>query len=272
VRGQLVPPDATASGEPACRGSLTLNAPLLATTFEGGANGRSVPGRLGAATARFPGRCAIGFDAYCLGDPVQDQLSSDWVEPRWLRVHRNRGWQHTVSRLISGEPDGELFVAGGIVLPQQGVEYFDLERLAYDDCGPQARQPPGPISLNPGDDHSPEEGLTFDLRSEHAVNYGLAVYIESLHPEDRYQQVTSGVTPAVTWKYAVLALRLRTQVSRVVVLATPCIALNIPADAATVAQSTYELSRHGALRGPLEDVTVPVDQSRLQRTACLTKS
>jgi hypothetical protein len=267
------PPGNTTSGEPACRDTLVKGAPLLATTYEGGANGRSIPGRLGPATARFAGECVLGLDAYCLADPVQDLRYPDqWLEPRWLRIHRNEGLRHTVSKWINGESDADLFVSGGVVLPQKGVEYSDLQRLDEGQCGPQARKPAAPASLTPRPPGTSKDGLTFVIDSEHAVNFGLAVYIEALDEGDQYQQVLAGLSPSIAWKYAVTATRLRTPTSRVVVLGTPCIATNIPADASTAAEAFYRLGSDGTLSELPSSENVPLDMERLQRTACLSSS
>ena len=270
-----MPPGATKSGEPACRDTLVKNAPLAATTYEGGVNGRSTPGRLGPATHRFAGTCVIGFDAYCLADPVPDMnFPGTWLEPRWLRVHRNKGWRHTVSRWINGESDLDTFVSGGVVLPQHGVEYKDFERLEKQECGPQALSPPGPAILEQASLPDPKKGLTFTIQSSHALNFGLAVYIESVDPEYQYLQVQAGKSDQVgksnpiTWKYSFTAERLQNVHSRIVVLGTPCISTNIPAEPSTVATKAYDLGGDGALR-PLPSVGA-VDMERLQRVACLS--
>ena len=267
-----MPPGATKSGEPACTDTLINGAPLVATTYGGGVNGRSTPGRLGLATDRFAGTCVLGLDAYCLADPVPDMnFPETWLEPRWLRVHRNKGWRHTVSRLINGEPDRDTFVSGGVVLPQQGVEYTDFERLKEEDCGPQALSPPARASLEPMGPPSPQEGLTFTINSLHALNFGLAVYIESAASGSQYQQVQGGMSNQAIWRYSVTAGRLQDTHSRVVILGTPCISTNIPAELKTAATTAYDLGRDGTLKpfpsaGELDTERL----QRLQRVACLS--
>lgn len=96
-----VPVTALAEG---CPRAPVRNAKFLATTVEPGVSARQGTSNAFAQVDRFPANCTLGFDAYCLGEPISDLLVESRTDNRWFVIPRHRGFAHAVAAILSGEP------------------------------------------------------------------------------------------------------------------------------------------------------------------------
>jgi hypothetical protein len=86
---------------PACRNAPVAGASFLAQTVGTGVNGRAGPSSGYPQVDRFAGNCTLGFDGFCIGEPVHDFLILKPLDQRWLVLHRRT-----------------IFVASGKILSQ----------------------------------------------------------------------------------------------------------------------------------------------------------
>jgi len=90
----IVPSTPTQAAAPACEGAPVYGARFFAQTVQelGGVNARSGPGTSHPQVNRFSGGCTLGFDGYCIGEPIGDFRvllgKEPWPDQRWLIVHR----------------------------------------------------------------------------------------------------------------------------------------------------------------------------------------
>lgn len=68
---------------PACRGAYLQGSAFYAQTLSAGVSARRGPGRGYQQVDRFEGDCTLGFEGYCIGEPVPNQLT-DLPDSRWL--------------------------------------------------------------------------------------------------------------------------------------------------------------------------------------------
>jgi len=277
----------------ACPAARTWNVPYVAVTLKdaGGNNGRTGPARSYPPNKRFPEGCALGFAAYCLGDPILDTTISGehsrWVNNRWLELAKQErgtlaGW---LAGRLSGERPEQTFMADSLLTPAN--PYDRLTPAA--DCPDPSIPMPGQTMLSPFVDTSADGDLIqqFTAISENAPNMGFAVWYPAGEPfinAGAYEQIynpngTLADNPGetdiagrktVTWPYqhtAQQALRPGSS-GRVVILAVGCLAPNVPADFSTAATAVYRVD---ADHGPVPTsgrLPAGLDRERLARTAC----
>jgi len=267
--GVVAPVNPTKPGEAPCRGALVKGAPVVATSLTGGVNARLEPSRSGEFVGRFAGDCSIGFDAFCIADPLPDLVFSDtWIETRWLRVHRNRAVKHGLSRaLLTGEPGKDWFVSGGVVHGQ--VNSNQLEELDNRHCGLDSIGLPGKVTaLSATPDPKKHRQLVVTAEAERARNMGFAVWLERA-PTAPYRRISGGKKFTGTWEYSNDAASLPANTTtQAVLLAIPCLAPNAPAGTGSAATLTFELSQTGQVRQLLVPYPQLPDRTRLERTAC----
>jgi hypothetical protein len=82
----LAPNTPVAAAAPACGGTPVYGAHFFATTPQHGVNARRGAGFQYSQLNRYGGHCTLGFDGYCIGPSVNDQLLGT-PDQRWLIVH-----------------------------------------------------------------------------------------------------------------------------------------------------------------------------------------
>jgi hypothetical protein len=283
----LTPPRLATS---ACPGARVNNVPYVGITAgPDGVNSRQGPSRSYLPNGRFAGNCSVGFDVYCLGDPIEDVTgtTSDefWMTSRWLRVAKQPpGWRSTMARILSGENPQPQFMSDAFITPESPYDQLPIGN---------ARQCPGNFPY-PGQTHLQPfnaQADTLTASADHAVNMGFAVWVpprQGFINSDAYLQIfTSGAgqpnnpgeaapdgTKSVEWTYgSSLQSQLHPAANQpgtsghVVILAVACLADNIPAKTSTAAIAGYKLSQAGP---PLSSSVIPsgMDKNRLARAAC----
>ncbi|MDQ3402126.1 MAG: hypothetical protein M3548_01870 [Actinomycetota bacterium] len=92
---------------PACSNASVEGARLLAQTTEQGVNTRAGAGRQFAQVGRFPAGCTVGFDGYCIGEPLPDiLLPPNAPDRRWLIAHRSEELVPAAFMLFQGGEAG----------------------------------------------------------------------------------------------------------------------------------------------------------------------
>lgn len=274
----------------ACPGARVNSVPYVGITASSdGDNSREGPARSYLPDGRFAGNCSVGFDVYCLGDPIPDSTgtTSDeaWVTSRWLRVAKQPGgWRSAMARLLSGENPQPQFISDALVIPESPYDQLPLGT---------SRQCPGTFPY-PGQTHLQPfnaQADTFTADATHATNMGFAVWVppgQGFLNGDAYLQIfTTGAgqpnnpgetlpngTKSVEWSYkGSLQAQLEHaegstgSAGHVVVMAIACLADNIPAKAGTAAIAGYRLGPTGP---PVSSSVIPhgMDKNRLARAAC----
>jgi hypothetical protein len=108
---------------PACPGASVQGSRFLAQTQTGiGVNARRGPGRQYEQINRFPGGCSLGFDGFCVGEPIPDFVT-DEPDVRWLLLHRAEGvvasgkiQSQSPERSLGRAPAGRCSSIGGLPL------------------------------------------------------------------------------------------------------------------------------------------------------------
>jgi hypothetical protein len=286
----LTPPRFTTA---ACPGANLNNVPYVGITAGlNGDNSRVGPARAYLPDGRFPAGCSVGFDVYCLGDPIEDQTGSTnqetWVTSRWLRVAKQpRGWRSAMAHVLSGENTQPQFISDEFVTPESA--YSDLP---YGNRSCPGRFPlPGHTQLQRFD----AKADTFTADATDATNMGFAVYVppgQGFRNGGAYLQIYNAAgTPAgipadnpgetlpdgsksVEWPYqSSLQEQLQPPTGRkgsgghVVVMAVACLADNIPAPTDTAATAGYQVPSTGP---PTPSSVIPngMNMNQLARAAC----
>jgi hypothetical protein len=92
---QLVPYTPSIATAAACPGAQVYGVAFLGTSHPIGVNARAGPGRSFEQTARFQGDCSVGFEGFCLGEPVLDQFIVEKYQVpdvRWYELPDSRGY------------------------------------------------------------------------------------------------------------------------------------------------------------------------------------
>jgi hypothetical protein len=252
-----------------CPGASVEGAAFQATTSDQGLNARSGPGTSFEQIARFPANCTLGFDGYCLGDPISDLVVNSRQDNRWLLLHRHYGVSDTFSRWLSGAPDEDRFVASGVVQTQSSnllLPPLDDTRCA--DAGGMLAPAPVTMQAEPSPD-----GIVYTLSADRAFDFGLAIYVGADSTTGQaYRQIPveheKGTTTATgTWTSAATASTLRAE-TPVVVLGASCLAVGVPnPDTEKASKIYYLLDLSGAASEQPDSAAVP-DLARLAQTAC----
>jgi hypothetical protein len=278
---------------PACPGARDRN--VLYTGITAGVygdNSRQGPGLSYLPDGRFPEGCSIGFSVYCLGDSIGETGGASdetWVTSRWLLVAKQPlGWRSMTARIISGENPEPQFISDAFITPE--TSYNKLPLGASRQC-PGTFPYPGKTILSPFNTRD----STFTAVSPHATNMGFAVWVpprQGFLDSDTYMQLppvsvssvnNPGETAAdgsksVRWDYEdMLVSQLKpstgnvSQSGHVVIMAIPCLAINIPALISTADVAVYQLFKTAP---PIMSTALPkgLDMNRLALAACETSS
>lgn len=152
----------------ACRNAQISGARFIAlSNGRSGTNARSGPGLSFPQVDRFDQGCSIGFDGYCVGEPVNSPTTAEgglgpsaravaltapeaeqaggWNDTRWLVMPRHRGLPGLLAQWLSGQPAEDRFVTAALVAPQT-----PWNRLPYlgRACGPGAVPLPEKVALS----------------------------------------------------------------------------------------------------------------------------
>lgn len=82
----VLPNTPQAAAAAACRGVPTAGAPAYGQTVETGANARAGAGSGYPTKDRFGPSCTVGFDGFCVGEPIAN-TGTALPDQRWLIVH-----------------------------------------------------------------------------------------------------------------------------------------------------------------------------------------
>lgn len=260
----LLASDATdAPTAPACPGAKAQAVDFLGLTHPTGVNARSGPGRSFPQTRRYQGDCSIGFNGYCLGEPVLDIFTNPRVpDQRWLAL-----------------PGGEEYVAAGVVLAQR--PWSDLGPRT--DC-PAVAPTPTRVQLRLPTFVPVGGAVTMRASAPGAATVGFAAYAPNA-PETKHAYLRLGLkylpldwfgvrdTFVHSWQIFETQTPQR-NLGNGLIVAVVCYAAEVPASVAD--GWTYRWAPRGvALREPGADaagVFAELDeevQDRIRQTACL---
>lgn len=229
LAGIFVPTVPGSSGDSDCPRARTHGAAFVssaAATINGGVNARAEPRRSGLQVARYPTDCLIGFDGFCLGEPVTDATyGSDLPrkDARWLRIARHENSVlHFLAKIISGEPDHASYIAAGVM---QAQSLADLKSLQFK-C---EKDDPAVTSLDLTVDKKTHDVTGVVTTENDAEDVQFVVYVAGpTSSGGSYRQVPAGENQTMVWKAGRTAGSLVNNQSTVVVAAVPCIAPSIP--------------------------------------------
>ncbi len=259
----IAPNTPTQAAAPACAGAPVYGSRFFAQTVEalGGANARSGPGTGYPQVNRFSAGCTLGFDGYCIGQPIGDFRAmignEPWPDQRWLIVHRRN-----------------QLVASGRV--QSQTKEAALGDRPDPRCAAWGGQPPPTISKLAVKLPTGGRGLAeLHVQATNAVVVGYAVRLLTvpLDGSDPYGLIgAKSNAPAfgARWNVSIAAARLPRQSGEVQVAAVACLAAAVP-DQTPVAVRV-RLS-HGRVIGTRPDtITDARLRQRLGSTACSVPS
>ena len=243
------------------------------TTGPIGNYARSGPGLNFPQTDRFDANCTLGFEGYCLGDPVTDPFT-EWPETRWLLVGRHtRNPARTAARLLSSESGDMRFVTHAYVAPKSPDG--DLDYLGDEICG-RGRPQPGPVTMIA--DQPTDAGITFRMQVDNAERVGLALSMPRplTRAGSAVRMIYSAPVDAtgaatITWNADRTVRQLvphRSEPAYISVLGTSCLGPVGPAAPTQAAVLTFAIASDGTVtpaktRRPDGDI---IDQ--LNRAAC----
>jgi hypothetical protein len=266
-----------------CSGVGVRDSPYIGTTAaEHGVNSRTGPARSYRPNGRFPLGCSMGFSAFCIGEPVIDTTGTTeqatWVTTRWLEVTRQPGGVRSwLAERLSGEVSEARYISDAFITPATRYDQLDVRE---DGC-PGADRYPYPAKA----ELAPFAAGTLLATSANAGNIGFAMWTPRVSDTvgERYAQIyhpggkpennpgSTGGTgeKTVSWDpQEYLASAPAEQVSdKVVVMAVPCLADNIPARSSTAATASYQLAAGEPPTLMSEDLS-GFDVDQLARAAC----
>jgi hypothetical protein len=277
VLSLVAPPTPPGVSAAACAGTQTYSTAYLGVTLGPlGDFARNGPGVSFAQTDRLDKDCTVGFEGYCIGDPVDDPYAKGWVDTRWLLVstHSRQPWKE-IAHLLSGEPSDDRFVSLAYVAPKSPDR--QLNYLGPTVCQ-GGRPQPGRTSLA-ASAPAASRAVTFTAQAAETERIGLAVYVPSaaLSQGSSIRKMESAPTDiggvaTITWqaKNTLDSLTAkRTGPITVVVLAVPCLGPDAPADADVAATRTYSVATDGTLRETAKPpAPAPNVVDSLRRAAC----
>jgi hypothetical protein len=284
----------------ACAGARLWNSPYVGITavpddIASGVNTREGPGLSFQTNGRFTEQCALGFSAFCVGDPLSDRLAAPvergtWVNSRWLLLSKDGSWR---ARALSGERGEDQFVAELLINP---IRSYLAVPYRGDHACPSGTKYPQKAELSNVQPDGPIVKLT--ARAPYAQNMGFAVWKPDGQPFDnagRYEQIYSGSgsppdnpgqtdgkgMKTVTWRYTDTVIADLTGVNndqppaKAVLMAIPCLAANVPADVDTALTAVFEVSRDGGLHRLESDASSEwpaLDKDRFAQAACRART
>lgn len=271
VADTWAPAQPTDVGVAACAGARLWNTDYLGITFvrdevAGGVNTRSGPGLSYPTNGRFPEECALGFSAFCVGDPMPDKQAAPadralWTNSRWLLLSKDGSRR---ARALSGEQSKDQFVAEILINP---IRSYSAVGLREDRPCPADWKYPGKAEFL---DVPSSAGPAVQLKAHapYAPNIGFAVWEPTGQPfahAGRYEQIYSDSgspadnpgradgtgTKTVTWKYTDTVTTDLTgtgddrATATAMVMAIPCLAANVPAEGSTAKVTGFEVTPDG---------------------------
>jgi hypothetical protein len=184
---------------PPCPGATLTTASYIGVTavdgeVTSGVNTREGPGRSYRTNGRFLEECALGFTAFCVGDPIEDPVAStdhaEWVNTHWLLIAKHGSRR---ARILSGEDKTDQYVSEVLVNPIRS--YTKVAFRGARNCPPGGLYPDKATltSFNPGN------GI-LSASAAHARNIGFAVWRppgSAFLDGDTYEQIYNPTgTPA----------------------------------------------------------------------------
>ncbi len=269
LTGIFVPAAPGSTGDPDCAGARTYGAAFVASAaVDGGVNARSEPRRTAPQVARYPPGCLVGFDGFCLGEPVTDSAyvaeEVRRMDARWLRVARHRNpFLHFLAKWISGEPDHDRFIAGGVMVAQSLV---DLQSVKFK-C---QKDDPAIVSFELSIDRMTHDVIGVVKSVNDAQDVQFSVYIAG--PTSRgndYRQIPPANQPTMSWKASVTASSLLEESSIVVISAVPCLSPSIAPFMPDVAKTqVVALGRDGTVTVTNQGPPATFDLNQAAEEAC----
>jgi hypothetical protein len=249
--GIFLPAVQGGSDDFACPGTRTRGVGFVAAAAEpiSGVNARTKPRLSAAQVARYPTGCLVGFDGFCIGDPVVDVTYAGEPVPRrdgrWLRIarHRNNPFAHWLAHVISGEPDHEQYIAAGVT---QARSLVDLERFRVSCAGERPSPTSAFLTLNTNNDGT--IGLTGNSEFGYDIQYAIYVAERTTGEGSQYRQITAEQNQRGLWRPEVTGRTLTTSRSAVVIVAVPCVAPGIrPSNVDIIATQAVTMKRDGTV-------------------------
>lgn len=230
LTGIFVPQVAQAANDPDCPGARShAVAFTVSAGIPDGVNARSAPELTSAPVARYPANCVVGFDGFCIGEPITDSAYAGEkfvkrTDARWLRVarHRDNPFMHFLAKWLSGESDEDSYVAAGVMKAQPRAE---LTRSKFDcqESDPRVDD----FSLNIPEAVGIVEG-TAAIRQDRPDTQ-FSIYIAGpIMRGKQYRQVPPTMDHVMQWDARVTGGSLTEGSSLVVVSAVPCLGPGIP--------------------------------------------
>lgn len=158
----------------ACDGASISGSNFLGRTGESGLNARSGPSTTFELQSRYAANCLMGFDDYCVGEGVKDELVPALSDVRWLRVH------HT-----------DTFVAAGAVFALDPPT--DLGTEPSEDCPLKLANP---HLAEATDVRADGDSFTITAHPENTAFVGFALRYETADGHVKIEQL--GTTPKTT--------------------------------------------------------------------------
>lgn len=222
----VLPATPNSAAAPACPGVPVVSAPFLAQTQVGGVNARSGPGTDYPQVNRFPGRCTLGFDGYCVGMPIPDK-KTDGLDTRWLLVH-NRDYLISSAKLLDQKALSDL---------------GDKPHPRCVDLGGTAQ--PGTPEFTATITSTVEATMTVESANAALIGYAVRVF----DPIDGYEYSPVKVKSrldgfAGTWTASTAAAVLRDGTGQAELAAASCLAVDHPSGDPSVYLATFD---HGEL-------------------------
>ena len=249
--GIFLPAVQGASDDVACPGTRTRGVGFVAAAAEpiSGVNARSKPRLSAVQVARYPTGCVVGFDGFCVGDPVRDVTYAAEEVPRrdgrWLRIarHRDNPFAHWLAHVISGEPHHEQYVAAGVT---QARSLVNLEKFRVSCEGERPNPENASLALDTNKDGT--IALTGSSEFGYDIQYAIYVAEKTTGEGSQYRQITADQDQRGLWRPEVTGRTLATSRSVVVVVAVPCVAPGIrPSDVRLSASETVTMKRDGTV-------------------------
>jgi hypothetical protein len=215
-------------------------------------NVRSGPGREFRQIDRFPGGCTVGFDGFCIGEPIPDFITNV-PDDRWLLLHRRAG-----------------LVSSGKVQSQSRDE--NLGSRPAPECAQLGGDPlPPPAVLTA----KPRRGGTVVLSatSKGASAMGFALYFATSPLNGMLPFTQLGIkTPIATgfsakWSAAYSAQFLPGQQGDIDVVAAVCLASTVPESGSGTALA-FHLNGASVEMAPEPPHLSPQVMDALSETAC----
>jgi hypothetical protein len=246
----LIPATDYDAAEPACAGVPILNAPFLAQTINGGVNARA-----GAAVGyeqrnRFAGGCTLGFDGYCIGEPIPEKRS-ELEDTRWYIVH-GKDYLVSAAKVLDQSPTSKLSSEPD---PACETKYGGIRA-------------PGELSFTP----ALNDGVTVGLKThaDRASLVGYAVYSESprsgVYGYSLVGLVSEEPDFVGTWNAASAGPELRKGSGHIQLAAAVCLAADVPYGDPAVYDATFRGNKVVTLKEAADIDEEHAD--RLRRTAC----